>query len=352
MRTKRDIYCEYNFWEAFFILESKIIHNRSKRRLWDAFYEFLSNNNLFFDVHPQKVNNLTPGGSNLNEIRIKKGGAGIKFIPNSFPKIDKITDKDDNLLNSVFLTLKETLVCKQLSERFGIIVFNLELIFSANHVFFDNGITLSNTNGQNWSFLWVLKEKYPSICCCNSLIVADRYLLEEKENIIDANLRPIFDSLLPQQLENGITFTIYIVAENKSTNINDKLSELKNLILELRPNLCFSISIFHSWILHDRSILTNNIILTSGVGFDVIDMDERARRFTTTSLRFPFLQYDAKDNCAYLDWISNVIEVEKRCRSFNSNYWGERTHRHHLLDCYCEKPERQRFPPSFRVRFS
>ena len=50
MKNKRDIYCEYAFWEAFFEMEDKVIKDRSKRPIWDAFYNFISNNNLFFDI--------------------------------------------------------------------------------------------------------------------------------------------------------------------------------------------------------------------------------------------------------------------------------------------------------------
>ena len=341
MKTKRDIYCEYGFWEAFFETESQIIIDRTKRRLWDAFFVFLSSNNLFFDIPNQSVNSQTSGGKYLNELWQTKGGAGILFIPKEFPKIENISDNDDERLNSVFLTMETTTVCKQLSERKGVIVLNLDMIFTAKHIFNDNGTSFYKSNGQNWTFLWNLKEKCPSICHCNSLVIADRYLLSDKNvNAFDSNLRPIFNAILPQQLDCGIIFTISILAENLSASINDKLLRLENLVKELRPLLNFSLNIFDTNKIHDRSILTNNIILTSGAGFDVIGNNAQPLKFTTTSLRFPFLQNETNGSTTYLDWIYNLLKVEKKCRLYNHNYFGSIIPRSHLLDCYREEPVR------------
>lgn len=343
MKNKRDIYCEYAFWEAFFAMEEKVLHNREKRKLWDSFYEFVSNNNLYFNIPNNGVNDETPGGKYLNELMHKKGGAGIQFLPDKFPTIEHFTDVDDNKLNSVFLTMNDSAVCKRLAERFGVMVFNLDMVFSANHVYFDNGIAFDKKNGENWKYLWKLKDKCPSICHCNSLVVVDRYLLYDNENkgdVFNANLKPIFEAFLPQALDNNIVFTICIIAENKSASIKQKLSEIKGLIKKLRPNLTFRLNLYESWILHDRSIITNNAILTSGVGFDVITSEEKARKFTTTSLWFPFFQAKDNANNPYLVWIRNVLNVKKICECRPQHYWGDHDTKHHLLDFYYERPAR------------
>ena len=205
-----------------------------------------------------------------------------------------MSDVDDNILNAVFLTVADTSECKSLSDRFGVIVLNLPMVFSVNHVYVNNGISFDRANGQNWTYLWELKEKYPSISCCNSLVIADRYLLSDNnESAFDNNLKPILEALLPQSLENSIIFNIYIIAENICSYIEEKLYKIEMLIKELRPKLTFSLNIFNSRKLHDRSILTNNIILTSGAGFDVIGSNEIPLKFTTTSLYFPFLISDS-----------------------------------------------------------
>ena len=68
MKDRQDIYCEYAFWEAFFEMEERVLRDRSKRMFWDSFYEFLSNNNLYFNIPNQGVNEETCGGDNLIKI--------------------------------------------------------------------------------------------------------------------------------------------------------------------------------------------------------------------------------------------------------------------------------------------
>ncbi len=203
---------------------------------------------------------------------------------------------------------------------------------------------------QNWSYLLDLKTKYPSISNCNSLVIADRYLLSDKYyDPFETNIRPILDAILPNRLDNNIIFTICVIAQNICISIEDRLSDLDLIIQELRPRLNYKLTIYDSRRLHDRSILTNNIILTSGAGFDVIGGDEKPMKFTTTSLSFPFLQLSANDSNIYLDWINNILEEKGRCRYYKQDYWGDRATKHHLLDYYYERPARvSRTNPSSR----
>ena len=338
MRNKRDIYCEYHFWENFFEMEERISRNRDKRKIWDAFHDFLSNNNLLFDIPIQTIKSESPGGVRINELLQEKGGANIKFVPKEFLHIEKLSNSDDARLNSVFLTTMDTPSCENISERYGIIVLNLSMIFSASHVFVETKVPFDRTNGQNWSYLMDLKAKCPSISCCNSLVIVDRYLFSDKNNdVFQTNLKPIFEAILPQQLANDIEFTICIIAESQECQIEEKLLEFEELVKVLRPKLKFKLNIFNSW-LHDRSILTNNIMLLSGAGFDVIGMENTPMKFTTTSLCFPYLQFNRSDNDTYLTWINNVLKRERRCRSYQVNYWGDKEIKHHLLDYYYIEP--------------
>ena len=181
-----------------------------------------------------------------------------------------------------------------------------------------------------------LNNRQPCINCCNSLIITDRYLLYDRnESAIETNLKPIFEAFLPQTIDKEIFCTICIFAEYNTENccpIDDKLKKLESLIKTLRPNLNFKLNVFHSW-LHDRSILTNNVILTSGAGFDVIGPNEMPLKFTTTSLCFPFL-HNQSDSSIYLDWINNVLKIKRRNTDYNENYWGEEVVKNHLLDYY------------------
>lgn len=349
MRNKRNIYCDYQFWEAFFDLEEQVSHDRSRRSLWDSFYDFLSNNNIIFNISRQNVNEGSTGGKNLYDISRKNGGAGIKFVDESFPKLDTMSNVNDKILNSVFLTMLENSECDDLSRNYGVIVFNLSMIFSAKHVYVDNGKTFSRYNRQNWNYLIKLNQNFPSLNYCNSLVITDRYLLYDiHEETIIKNLTRLFEALLPQNLCKEIIFTICINAEYNEeacSNMDDKLQKLNSLIKNVRPGLNYKLNIFNVK-LHDRSILTNNIILTSGAGFDIIGKDDIPLRFTTTSLYFPFL-YSKIDSSFYLDWINNILFKEKKCLSYGVNYWGDEDKKNHLLDYYdtpAIKPFKHNFP--------
>ena len=340
MKNKRNIYCEYRFWEAFFEMEEQVLRNRNKRRLWDAFYEFLAHNNLFFNVSLQSINPNSCGGKNLNEILHARGGAGIEFIPQQFPKFEEISNEDDIFLNSVFLTMLDDKKCKSVAKKIGVMVLNLQMVLSSNHIYYDNKISFDKINRHNWSCLLELKAKYPSISHCNSLVIADKYLLSStrRRSAFELNLRPIFDALLPFSLGNDIVFTICILSENQIGNVEEKLSKIEEVIRDLRPRLIYKINLFNSWDMHDRSILTNNIILTSGAGFDVIGENRISNKLSITSLCFPFLQISANDSITYLDWINNILNAKGECNIYQRNYWGDEKTSHHLLDYYYERP--------------
>ena len=336
MKDKRDIYCEYAFWEAFYQMEDEILRDRERRRLWDLFNDFLSTNRLFFDVSIQRVDEETPGGEYIKELMRRNGGSGIKFIPQYYPQLGEFTDNDNYKLNAVYLTMRRSSECEELSKRFGIIVFNIQMIFEANHVYRDNGVSFKYKGNQNWTYLLDLTSNSPSINYCNALVVVDRYLLCDRNiSTFDGNLSPIFDALLPDSLDNDILFTIFIFAEthDKSVaSIEEKHNLIETLIKELRPNLNFKLSIYNSRYIHDRAIITNNIILTSGAGFDVIDRSGRPIKDTSTSLCFPFLPSDKNE--LYLEWINSILK-EKKNPNVNNQY---RMTKHHLLDYYLEKP--------------
>ena len=351
MKFKRDIYCEYEFWEAFYSMEEEVIHDRVKRRLWDAFHEFISKNNIFFNIKNTAVNEKTDGGKNLDEIRQARGGAGIHFLTdeyNWFPRFNNISNKDNKRLNSVYLTMSDTATCKKLSGKYGIIVFNLEILFSAKHVFTEFKTTFDRVNHLTWDkFLSDLKTKCPKINYCNSLLLNDHYFLSNcnKDNVA-FNLSPILDALLPQNLCDDIVFNICILAEETGENAEEKKQLIRETIQNLRPKMKFNLDTYNKWV-HDRAILTNNVMLTSGTGFNPIEQDEekddiRARKSTMVSLSFPFLQSDNNDNSIYL----NLINEVNRILRFSAPQPDAVEHKevtHRLLDYYYNIKQKSKY---------
>ena len=350
MKTKRDIYCEYAFWESFFRLEEDIVRDRPKRKFWDSFYDFLISNNLLFNIPNQSIDPNSIGGQRLTELRHSKGGAGFSFIPKKFPKFDNISDFNDRQLNSVFLTTLDTTVCTDLSQKTGILVINLEMVFSADHIYDEYLETFVRGKAHNWDYLINLKQKCPSICYNNSLILADRYILSEVQELrnplfFDMNIKPLFESLLPTSLDSNVDYNICIISEIQPENENLCIGKIEDLIRTIRPELQFSLTILNTNRIHDRSILTNNILLTSGAGFDIFGRNGRPIKTTTQSLIFPFIKSNSGNNNIYLAWIYNILE-ETRNRPYDST-----PIRHHLLDHYYEEPPTKRETYNRRNRY-
>lgn len=360
MKDKRDIYCEYSFWESFFEMEDKVLKNRTQKMNWCYFYSFLSNNILYFDINREEADSESVGGQNIQDLLQAKGGANINFISQDFPKIAdlKIDNNDDQLLNSVFLTMSETTVCEKMSKRYGVLILNLSMVLSSEYLYMDTGITFDRDRNDNWSFLDFYKKSSPGIRCCNSIVLIDKYLFHNQTtpqgydrgpDILNHNIGPILDSLIPEKLDSNILFCFYIVSEYEADKpIGDKIKVYEDIIKEKCPNIRYKIVILDPWkngveLIHDRALFTNYFFINPGAGFDVIGSNDRARRKSDVHTHFPFLYKSlwisnnaSTDKNNYLDWIFKVLKVNKSCNSYEHNYWGSRYKKHHLLDYYSE----------------
>ena len=107
---------------------------------------------------------------------------------------------------------------------------------------------------------------------CNALAIIDRYLLKSN-NSIKYNLIPILDIYLPEQI--SVTFNISIFTDCLLGDAKTLYDNVHREISKLRPNLKFTFGLFNmNSKLHDREIITNYMHITSGSGFDLIDLDK------------------------------------------------------------------------------
>lgn len=333
MKDRINIYCEYAFWSAFFDDERDALKDRNRRKAWDCFFDFLCANKLFLGIAPTDIDENTCGGKAILDFRQATGGAGIHFLSGGLPSITELNNNEHEKLNSVFLTTKQNAECKELSNKFGVIVLNKDMVYEAKHLFDDCGRPFIKKKLPNWSYLNEYGNNAPSINCCNSLLIVDRYLFSgsNHENVFDNNLMPIFEALLPQKLADGIVFNICIFSDISSPNFYDGSEEIEEIIDEIRPKLNFDLKVIDTRRIHDRVIITNNIMLSCGAGFDVIGSDGLPIKFTNTSLTFPFLSGKSINRENYLGWIYTVLNEQSKChKTIPTN--------HHILNNYYEKP--------------
>ena len=201
-------------------------------------------------------------------------------------------------------------------KKWGILAFNNETLLNSEHLFEDCGTALPDSRKVKNGWKSILTQiKY--INYCNSLIIIDNYLLQAdnkqtyanksvKEKI-ENNLIPILEVLLPKEI--SIPFHLYIFACEdsypfKSLMDKEKEESLYSSIRGIRggkvPIEIKLINCKKSF--HDRVILSNNIWISSGMGFDLFrEDDSQINKPTTVSILFPFI------NCSS-SWVKTAYE--------------------------------------------
>ena len=87
---------------------------------------------------------------------------------------------------------------------------------------------------------------------------------------------------------------------------------------------------------HDRNLITNNIYIECGSGFDLITNGVSSKR-TNLRISYPFMTFEeGKDSEmeAYVNFISDIIAVEKKDHSYNIDYWGDDKRENDLIQYY------------------
>mgnify|MGYP006292231423 CR=1 FL=1 len=176
--------------------------------------------------------------------------------------IDNNQDYNKLNPNSVFLSSKNSQICEELSEKYGYIHISKDNFDKAQILFSHNLVAIDEAN--NWDFME--QHKHP----CNSMIIADNYLLSTSDNNNELepvnNLLSILMQLLPDKLE--ITFQLLLVTERGVQRDNEAIIlKLNEEVKQLFPKLKIAIKIETVDGVHDRNILTNFYWFSSGYGF-------------------------------------------------------------------------------------
>lgn len=351
------IYCEIEFLQSFlqsFPVINFDIESLKKIETWISFYQFICKSHIILNISKDEFVNLTNENQWFKLLWKNSTGNSEKldFEKEAFPNIESLdgTNTNEDILNSIFLTTKDNEVCYKKSIDLGVFIFNLEMINNCDILLFkDNGTEFPTENANKWLFLNGLTKPnaIPAINISNSMIIIDNYLLCDDINGLDYqeklkyNLRPILSILLPEKLPIGesyhITFFVGAKQSYQSHLYDKQYNYILNLISEIRSKLDFKLSIFigKDAKFHDRSILTNNVIINSGYGFGILDKKGITKTPTSVNIVFPFIQ--TKINwCdgSYLNILKTAYKICSRLPEPNINCWGEYKELNRLIKYY------------------
>lgn len=298
MVARKTVYCEYEFWKKFSEYFPKVIAPDEslikKMQCWINTYDFICKSDLHFDISFLQLKDNMAEDDSLRILWKKHAGGYCKLSCDSddFPELNKLSKESisDSCLKSVYLTCLDSIDCKNIAEKFGIIAFNTDSTMNADFLFKDNGVAIKKKNiakKYSWRDLENVIE-HP----CNSLIIVDNYILAYTEKI-NENLMCILDILIPKK-KMEIPFHLSIFTYDMKYQAQNRFDDLKKRILIKRNgwtehDLKITIYKCERNAFHDRAIITNNMWIGCGGGFDLFSGNKSCKT-TTISICYPFLQ--------------------------------------------------------------
>ena len=361
MIEKKVVFCEMAFLQEFLSSYPRLEPNDESLRLvdaWMSFYQFVCKADICLDISVNDFKSIRNGNEWLFRLWKKStdGLCGLEFKKDEFPDISSLKggEQDKIVLNAVFLTTKEDEVCKRKAQELGVFVLNPDMAKHCNHLFYDSGTAFPNERARNWSFLKGLtgSNVCPSINISNSMLIIDNYILYDDwdfdyQNKMKYNLKPILQALLPDKLAEGEIYDITVFVGVRSEDRNKRnlyeaqYNYLRTMIEEIRKGLRFRLSVFvgkDEDKFHDRSIVTNNVLINSGHGFGILRRDGKTNSPTSVNIVFPFFQnkIDWCDN-TYINIMRTAKKIMDRLHEPNINCWGDDKEENKLVSYYALK---------------
>lgn len=329
-RYRKHVYCEKKFLEHCIktIAEWKFCEeNFEELRLWMCIKTLIFSQDivLHLDITDDDLpptNGVKPKKEFsvwAKELAQMQSEQKIHLKLGDFVTPNTINKSDNKQLTAYYLTCCDSESCLNCMEECGVLAICPENINDFKSILYDNGMAIGDKEFTDWK-----KSLKYSPCYCNSLILVDNYISNNEMDI--ENMKSIFDIMLPQQISLDVPFQISIFTTmqsgygRKAIDFNTMLyfKNIANMIEELRPNLYFKMAIFKcsSDKFHDRIIITNNIYISCGGGFDLIQ-NGKSEKNTTLNCVFPFFCKSSKwDSLAYSNFV-NSIRANYSATEFN-----------------------------------
>lgn len=310
MKSKTKVYVDTGFWNCF-VKEFMLTRNSfdpedgDNRILLENWYQYLYKSNTYIEKISENPDELymlllrnwssKPNGQTISGELIEQ----------------RISNPDSEDLNAVFLTYTNH---TEETNRFGILNFHTENndFLKRKELFKTTNIPIKKGSRINWT---TLLHHDAVIRNCNSMVFVDPWIIKNDQQSNNNNLFAVLDSILPQSLDCDFHFTLVseesegAVLNKFDLNevepwINDKKQWLTEEIEKMRPKLKDHIKIEVCYnfcgAFHDRSIITNHMMITIGAGFDAMKNDKtnnhttKAGKETTIVINYPEFLFDTE----------------------------------------------------------
>jgi len=311
--ARKTIYCEYEFWknfsESFPSVGAPDESLIKKMQCWMNTFDSICKSDIHIDINISQLKEKMADNDSLKRLWKKHVGGycDLSCDGDCFPEVEKIPKESitDAYLRSVFFSCMNYDNCKSIMEKYGIMIFNTDSIMTSDYLFKDCGMAVKKGDHSKKHCWENLREHimHP----CNSLIIVDNYVLSDTKKI-DENLMSILDLLIPRK-KLDIPFHLSIYTFDMKNQAKNRYIDLKRKILNARKdwtedNIKISVYKCGRDDFHDRAIITNNMWISCGGGFDLLSRGISSKT-TTISICYPFIQ-------TAVNWLdeaySNVID--------------------------------------------
>ena len=334
----RRVYCEFNFLKVFvnnIPKHNDIPQHRDPYSSWRKMYRFLSKSSIFLDI--TKLQLLEECKRNPILLKLYTSNPNFQCLGTKFPYIQKL-DKDN--INehyrffSIFLTNSNKRIREEISSNLGIIILGKSDITHYEDLFKEYTIPIPKNSIISWSkmpFKEFVKKS-------NSMIIVDNYILDDTK-LYKNNFQPLLENLLPDNSDmvyhltilGKLTGTIKSKTKEDAKLRFDKTDRILSEICKEKENLQYNYSIYDSIEFHDRIIITNNVWIDCGAGFNLIGLYGRTDKRTNVRIAYPFMSTSEQDwvNEAFCFLLSDCIE-EVQVKNGKGS-WGDVTIENRLL---------------------
>ena len=329
------VYCEFEFLKEFIRSCPNPNENLDGAISWKRMYDFLYYAYKYIDVPNIQI--ADEAAKNRHLLQLVKNGnfSHDKDFPN-LQEPSKIVFNPEKK-NSIYLSQLSKKQKELVSSEYGIIIIGKDDILKFSKRFSKVHRAIAKNSQKNWYDL--IPE---NIKTANSLILSDNYILSDTK-LINENIVCLLDLLLPYK--SKFSFPIFIYTYEMKNNEKGRYQLLKEEIKKIRPDLSFRLTVCKVYKndFHDRNLITNNLYIECGSGFDLISNGVSTKR-TNLRMSYPFMTYeDGKDSEmeAYVNFISDIINVDRRDHKYMIDYWGDEKKENELIQYYKEELSNQ-----------